>query len=84
MPITVECDGGCGATVPRLEDFERFGFADVKYYCPECAAAVRGHLADIDELHDSLAKKWRSGVNSRRKAFLRGWDNPKASLPDAS
>ncbi|HDY64848.1 MAG TPA: hypothetical protein ENH84_01275 [Phycisphaerae bacterium] len=82
MPITVECDGGCGATVPRLEDFERFGYAHLKYYCPECAEKMRVVLAEIDELHDSLAKKWRSGVNSRRKAFLKA--NPKAVLPDAS
>ena len=82
MPITVECDGGCGATVPRLEDFERFGFADVKYYCPECSEKVRGHLAAIDELHDALTKKWRSGVTTRKNAFLKA--NPKASLPDAS
>ncbi len=68
--------------VPRLEDFERFGYSDVKYYCPECAEAVREHLADIDGLHDALAKKWRSGVIAKQKAFLKG--NPKASLPDAS
>ena len=82
MPITVECDGGCGATVPRLEDFERFGFADYRYYCPDCAEAVRKHLTGIDEFHDSLTKKWRSGVTNRQKAFLRA--NPKAGLPDAS
>ena len=81
MPITVECDGGCGATVPRLEDFERFGYADYRYYCPDCAKEYRVVLADIDKLHDSLAKKWRSGVNRRRKQFLSA--SPKASLPDA-
>ena len=83
MPITVECDGGCGAKAVKLEEFERFGYADYRYYCPECAEAVRKHLADIDELHDALAKKWRSGVNSRRKALLRGWNSVGASLPDA-
>ncbi len=82
MPITVECDGGCGDTVPRLEDFERFGYADVKYYCPECAKTVRAYLDGIDEFHDSLVKKWRSGVTNRQKAFMRA--NPKAALPDAS
>ena len=81
MPITVECDGGCGATVPKLEEFERFGYADVKYYCPECAKLVRTYLDGIDEYHDSLAKKWRSGVNTRKTAFLKA--NPKAVLPDA-
>ena len=82
MPITVECDGGCGATVPRLREFERFGYAEIKYYCPECSEKMREYYIGIDELHDSLAKKWRSGINSRRKAFLKA--SPKASLPDAS
>ncbi len=82
MPITVECDGGCEATVPRLEDFERFGYSDVKYYCPECAKLVRAYLDGIDEHHDRLVKSWRSGVTNRQKAFMRA--NPKASLPDAS
>lgn len=81
MPITVECDGGCGATVPRLEDFERFGYSDVKYYCPECAKLVQAYLDGIDQYHDSLVTKWRSGVTNRQKAFTRA--NPKAVLPDA-
>ncbi len=84
MPIMVECDGGCGRNVGALGEFERFGYADYRYYCPDCADLVREYLANIDALHDSLAKKWRSGVEIRRKAILKTLSFPKASLPDAS
>ena len=80
MPITIECDGGCGKRSDNPKDFKEFGLVDRTFYCDDCSKKADEYLKTVDNLHDQVAKRWRNGLKLIRKQFEKSHSG--FTLPD--
>lgn len=69
MPITIECDGGCGESNDDPKNFKEFGLVDRTFYCGECSKVAEEFLNTVDDLHENMAKRWRNGLKKLKKQF---------------
>lgn len=80
MGLAAICDGGCGATTEKVEDFVKLGLVKPAYYCKECSESVRAYFAERDKLHEKVAAEWKRGL----KHFEEKWckEHKGGVLPD--
>lgn len=60
------CDG-CGLGIIGPE--ERIGYVISRDYCTSCASVVGAYGAEVDAMHDRLAKEWREGLQQIRENY---------------
>jgi hypothetical protein len=66
MAKMIVCDG-CGLGVIGPE--ERIGFVIRRDYCTSCASVVGAYGAEVDALHDRLAKAWNEDLILIREKY---------------